>query len=49
MSLPAFEDDAGFRQALAEAQIHGRRSTPLVHLFSRYAVCRKKLGWTPRD
>ncbi len=49
IALPAFEDAAGFRQALAQAQIHGRRSIPLVHLFSRYAVWRKELGWTPQD
>jgi hypothetical protein len=25
----------------------GRTSTPLVHLFSRWAAIRRRLGWRP--
>jgi predicted metal-dependent phosphoesterase TrpH len=45
--LPAFRDAATLRAALAAATIAGRRSSPLVHLFSRYAVWRKRWGWHP--
>jgi hypothetical protein len=44
--LPAFSDADSFREALAHARSMGRRSVPLVHLYSRYAVWRKRLGWT---
>jgi predicted metal-dependent phosphoesterase TrpH len=47
MRLPAFEDVEGMRQALPEAEIVGRRSSPLVHFCSRYATFRKALGWRP--
>ena len=48
MITPAFFDAESMRLALASAQIHARRSSPLVHLFSRYATFRKALGWKPR-
>jgi predicted metal-dependent phosphoesterase TrpH len=47
MRLPAFTSAAGFRGALASASIVPRRSSPLVHLISRYATLRKRLGWRP--
>lgn len=47
MSLPTFDDVESMRRALASAQIHARRSSPLVHLLSRYATFRKALGWEP--
>lgn len=47
LRLPAFSDAASFKEALAHAHIMGRRSIPLVHLYSRYATWRKRLGWTP--
>jgi predicted metal-dependent phosphoesterase TrpH len=47
MELPAFEDPAGLRAALGAAAFRGRLSSPLVHLCSRYAVLRKRLGWSP--
>ncbi len=47
LQLPFFSDAETFRSALAKAQVMGRRSIPLVHLFSRYATWRKALGWTP--
>jgi predicted metal-dependent phosphoesterase TrpH len=46
LSLPAFSDADSFKEALAHARIMGRRSVPLVHLYSRYAVLRKLRGWT---
>jgi predicted metal-dependent phosphoesterase TrpH len=47
LKMPPFHDVDTFRAALAEAEILGHRSTPLVHLSSRYATWRKKMGWTP--
>ncbi len=49
LSLPAFSDADSFKEALAHARIMGRRSVPLVHLYSRYATWRKRLGWTPPE
>lgn len=43
--MPAFNDAESFRAALPDARIQGRRSFPLVHLTSRYAVWRKARGW----
>ncbi len=43
--MPAFHDAENFRAALGDAHIQGRRSIPLVHLTSRYAVWRKARGW----
>jgi len=37
LRLPAFRDAEGLRRALHEAEVVGRRSSPLVHLLSRYA------------
>ncbi len=45
MRMPAFDDAATFREALAQAEIIARRSSPLVHFYSRYATLRKALGW----
>jgi predicted metal-dependent phosphoesterase TrpH len=47
LTLPVFHDRESFRSALSRAQIHPRRSSFLVHFFSRYATVRKALGWTP--
>ncbi len=49
MMLPAFYDADSFKEVLAHARIMGRRSVPLVHLYSRYATWRKRLGWTPPE
>jgi predicted metal-dependent phosphoesterase TrpH len=43
--LEPFVDAATFRGALATARLVTRRSPPWVHLVSRYAVLRKRLGW----
>ena len=45
--MPDFQSAEEMRHALAKAQVSGRRSTPLVHLASRYASVRKSLGWHP--
>jgi predicted metal-dependent phosphoesterase TrpH len=47
LNLPAFSDAASFRAALDKAEMKGRRSVPLVHLYSRFAVWRKAMGWQP--
>jgi hypothetical protein len=47
MQLPAFTDAEASRGALASASIVSRRSSPLVHLISRCATWRKRLGWSP--
>ncbi len=38
-----------FLEALRWGTLVGRPSTPLVHLISRYAALRRKLGWRPPD
>jgi hypothetical protein len=45
MKMDDFGTPAEFLDSLAQAQIIGRRSSPLVHFFSRYATWRKKMGW----
>jgi len=43
LMMPGFADAAGFAAGLAKAEKATRLSSPLVHLFSRYAVFYKKL------
>jgi predicted metal-dependent phosphoesterase TrpH len=43
--LEPFHDAPSFRRSLATARLVTRRSPAWVHLVSRYAVFRKKLGW----
>jgi predicted metal-dependent phosphoesterase TrpH len=38
LRLPAFDDAASLRQALPQAEIQGRLSSPLIHFTSRWAV-----------
>jgi len=45
--LAPFSDAASFRRALATARLVRRRSPAWVHLVSRYAVLRKRLGSVP--
>jgi len=47
VEAPSFEGPQEFLEALRWATCVGRPSTPLVHLISRYAVLRRKLGWRP--
>jgi predicted metal-dependent phosphoesterase TrpH len=43
VEMPAFDGPASFLVALARGRVIGRRSLPLVHLFSRWATFRKRL------
>ncbi len=45
LEIPVFADAETFRANLPEAIVRGGRSHPAVHLYSRYAVWRKALGW----
>jgi predicted metal-dependent phosphoesterase TrpH len=45
--LPAFNDAASLRAALASCELSGRLSPYWVHLLSRYATWRKQAGWRP--
>jgi len=42
--FPAFEGREDFMDALRHASIHGRRTTPLIHLATRWTVLSRKLG-----
>ena len=44
VEMPAFEGSASFLEALALGRVVGCESSPLVHLFSRYATFRKRLN-----
>jgi predicted metal-dependent phosphoesterase TrpH len=47
VEMPDFEGPREFLQALGEGRIVGRLSSPLVHLWSRWAWLRRRLGWRP--
>jgi hypothetical protein len=47
VEAPAFEEPAELLEALRWGTLAGRPSSPLVHLISRYATLRRKLGWKP--
>ncbi len=44
LTLPDFDGPQAFRQALDQAELRVRLSPAYVHLFSRYAVFRKRLS-----
>lgn len=44
-----FTDAEDFLEALREGRIRGRLSSPLIHLTSRFAVLRRRLGWRPPE
>jgi predicted metal-dependent phosphoesterase TrpH len=44
VKMPRFEDRDDFLDCLAQGQIGGRLSSPLVHLVSNYAKWRKRVG-----
>ena len=44
--LPAFEGRDDFLDALRHASINGKRTTPLIHLATRWTVLSRKLGLT---
>ena len=47
VEMPEFQGPREFLEALRHGRVVGRTSTPLVHLFSRWAVIRRRLGWRP--
>ncbi len=47
VEAPAFEGPEELLEALRWGTLVGRPATPLVHLISRYASLRRKLGWRP--
>jgi predicted metal-dependent phosphoesterase TrpH len=47
VEMPDFEGPREFLEALKQGRIVGRLSTPLVHLWSRWAWLRRRLGWRP--
>jgi predicted metal-dependent phosphoesterase TrpH len=44
VEMPPFEGPQDFVDCLAQGQVGGRLSSPLVHFFSNYAKLRKRLG-----
>ncbi|MDO8615684.1 MAG: PHP domain-containing protein [Dehalococcoidia bacterium] len=48
VEMPGFTGPGDFLDSLRAGRLEGRLSTPLVHLISRYAMLRRKLGWRPR-
>ena len=44
VELASFDGPAAFLEGLAQGQVRGGLSNPLVHLFSRYATWRRRLG-----
>ncbi len=47
VEMPPFTGPADFLASLQAGQPMGRLSSPLIHLVSRYATLRHKLGWNP--
>ncbi len=44
VEMPSFDGSTGFLQALQHGRIVGRRTTPLIHLSTRWTVVKKKLS-----
>jgi predicted metal-dependent phosphoesterase TrpH len=47
VEMPNFDGPQEFLQALRQGRIVGRLSSPAVHLLSRWAWLRRRLGWRP--
>lgn len=47
MRLTPFQDSTGLLVSIRTGEIIPRLSPPWVHLYSRYATWRKKMGWRP--
>jgi len=45
--MKQFDGSADFVDRLREGKTRGRVSNPLIHMVSRFAVLRRKLGWRP--
>jgi len=48
VEMRPFQGPEDFLAALREGKLVGGLASPLVHLLSRYAVLRRRLGWRPR-
>lgn len=47
VEMPAFTGPEDFLVSLARGRLVGRLSSPFIHMISRYATLRHKLGWKP--
>ncbi|HUF53749.1 MAG TPA: PHP domain-containing protein [Dehalococcoidia bacterium] len=47
VEMPDFTTPAEFVASLKAGKLRGKVSSPLIHLISRYATIRRKLGWKP--
>jgi predicted metal-dependent phosphoesterase TrpH len=47
VEIPPFETPQDFLRSLRAGTLRGHLSSPLIHLISRYATIRRKLGWRP--
>ena len=47
VEMPDFETPQDFLRSLRAGTLCGHLSSPLIHLISRYAAIRRKLGWRP--
>jgi hypothetical protein len=47
VEMPPFTGPADFLASLRQGRLAGRLSSPLIHMVSRYATLRHKLGWKP--
>jgi predicted metal-dependent phosphoesterase TrpH len=49
VTMPDFETPAQFLESLHAGKLKGRLSSPFIHMVSRYATIRTRLGWRPPD
>lgn len=47
VEMPDFETPPQFLESLRAGTLRGDLSSPMIHLISRFAVTRRKLGWRP--
>ena len=47
VEMPNYETPVQFLESLRAGRLVGHLSSPLIHLISRYATIRRKLGWKP--
>ncbi|HEY5639989.1 MAG TPA: CehA/McbA family metallohydrolase [Dehalococcoidia bacterium] len=47
VEMPDFRTPAEFVESLRKGRLRGRLSSPLIHLWSRYAKMRRLMGWRP--
>lgn len=48
VEMPSFEGPTEFVAALRDGRTAGRISNPLIHMVSRFAIIRRRLGWRPK-